>query len=226
MQPGFEKTLPVKKLPEDGNRYIFPVGIPAPGSEFAPAPGSVPQVPTTLIPEQQAEPTRAPSGAPISRSNPTVETPAPVISESQAPDISGLTAASDQATKQFLAGDELNAEMELTKGEVAQQVIRPTGLLDPVVEVRGAQNQVDDLPAPVAPATSRCGILARFAQIKLPSTSLPRAITIGWWSFPATLVRSTSPRETISLSLFGISIPTADFPGIGERILTSLLATA
>jgi excinuclease ABC subunit B len=36
-------------------------------------------------------------------------------------------------------------EMELTKGEVAQQVIRPTGLLDPVVEVRGAQNQVDDL---------------------------------------------------------------------------------
>ena len=85
---------------------------------------------------------------------------------------------------------------------------------------------IDDLPAPVAPATSRCGILARFAQIKLPSTSLPRAITIGWWSFPATLERSTSPRETISLSLFGISIPTADFPGIGERILTSLLATA
>ncbi len=36
-------------------------------------------------------------------------------------------------------------EMDLTKGEVAQQVIRPTGLLDPVVEVRGAQNQVEDL---------------------------------------------------------------------------------
>ena len=36
-------------------------------------------------------------------------------------------------------------ELELTKGEVAEQVIRPTGLLDPVVEVRGAQNQVDDL---------------------------------------------------------------------------------
>jgi len=36
-------------------------------------------------------------------------------------------------------------ELELTGGDVAEQVIRPTGLLDPVVEVRGAQNQVDDL---------------------------------------------------------------------------------
>ncbi|NDF14903.1 excinuclease ABC subunit UvrB [bacterium] len=36
-------------------------------------------------------------------------------------------------------------ELKLTGGEVAQQVIRPTGLLDPIVEVRGAQTQVDDL---------------------------------------------------------------------------------
>jgi excinuclease ABC subunit B len=36
-------------------------------------------------------------------------------------------------------------ELELTKGEIAEQVIRPTGLLDPIVEVRGAQTQVDDL---------------------------------------------------------------------------------
>ena len=36
----------------------------------------------------------------------------------------------------------------------------------------------------------------------------------------------TSPKATISRSAFGISIPTADFPGIGERIRTSLLATA
>jgi len=38
-------------------------------------------------------------------------------------------------------------DYELTKtgGEVVEQVIRPTGLLDPVVEVRGAGNQVDDL---------------------------------------------------------------------------------
>jgi excinuclease ABC subunit B len=36
-------------------------------------------------------------------------------------------------------------ELKLTNGDVAQQVIRPTGLLDPIVEVRGAQTQVDDL---------------------------------------------------------------------------------
>jgi hypothetical protein len=36
MQPGFEKTLPPKKLADDGNRYIFPTGTPAPGSDFAP----------------------------------------------------------------------------------------------------------------------------------------------------------------------------------------------
>ena len=39
------------------------------------------------------------------------------------------------------------SEFELTQseGEVAQQVIRPTGLLDPVIEVRPAENQVPDL---------------------------------------------------------------------------------
>jgi excinuclease ABC subunit B len=36
-------------------------------------------------------------------------------------------------------------ELELTKGEFAEQVIRPTGLIDPVIEVRGAQNQVENL---------------------------------------------------------------------------------
>ncbi|MEQ8771176.1 MAG: excinuclease ABC subunit UvrB [Phycisphaerales bacterium] len=36
-------------------------------------------------------------------------------------------------------------ELEQTGGEVAEQVIRPTGLLDPVVEVRPARGQVADL---------------------------------------------------------------------------------
>ena len=39
---------------------------------------------------------------------------------------------------------------------------------------------IEDLPAPVAPATNKCGILAKFAQTKLPSTSLPSATNIGW----------------------------------------------
>ena len=36
-------------------------------------------------------------------------------------------------------------ELERTGGEVAEQVIRPTGLLDPVIEVKPAQGQVPDL---------------------------------------------------------------------------------
>ena len=36
-----------------------------------------------------------------------------------------------------------------------------------------------DLPDPVAPATSRCGIFARLATTNPPSTSLPSPITIG-----------------------------------------------
>ncbi|MCF9378815.1 excinuclease ABC subunit UvrB, partial [Vibrio parahaemolyticus] len=39
------------------------------------------------------------------------------------------------------------SEYELTKsgGEVAEQVVRPTGLLDPIIEVRPVATQVDDL---------------------------------------------------------------------------------
>lgn len=36
-------------------------------------------------------------------------------------------------------------EMKQTHGEVVEQLIRPTGLIDPVVEVRPASNQVEDL---------------------------------------------------------------------------------
>ena len=83
-----------------------------------------------------------------------------------------------------------------------------------------------DLPEPVAPATSRCGIFARLATTKPPSTSLPSPTVIGWWSLRALDERRTSPRETTSLSVFGISMPMADLPGIGDRIRTSALATA
>lgn len=38
-----------------------------------------------------------------------------------------------------------NYELEKTEGEVVEQVIRPTGLLDPVVEVRPVKGQIDDL---------------------------------------------------------------------------------
>ena len=36
-------------------------------------------------------------------------------------------------------------ELEKTEGVIVEQVVRPTGLLDPVIEVRPSQNQIDDL---------------------------------------------------------------------------------
>ena len=36
-------------------------------------------------------------------------------------------------------------ELEQTGGEIVEQLIRPTGLLDPPIEVRPSQNQIDDL---------------------------------------------------------------------------------
>ena len=83
-----------------------------------------------------------------------------------------------------------------------------------------------DLPEPVAPATSRCGILARLATTKPPSTSLPSPMVIGCMLLAAAPERSTSPSETISRSLLGISMPIALLPGIGDRMLTSFDATA
>ena len=68
--------------------------------------------------------------------------------------------------------------------------------------------------------------MARFAHKNDPSTSFPSAINIGWVSLDETDDLRTSPKATISRSEFGISIPTADLPGIGERILISPLATA
>jgi len=38
-----------------------------------------------------------------------------------------------------------NFELEKTEGEVIEQIIRPTGLLDPIVEVRPVKGQIDDL---------------------------------------------------------------------------------
>ncbi len=83
-----------------------------------------------------------------------------------------------------------------------------------------------DLPEPVEPATSRCGIFARLHEMYSPSMSLPRAITSGWWSRRVDGSVSTSARRTISRSVFGTSMPTADLPGMGASIRTLSVATA
>jgi excinuclease ABC subunit B len=46
-------------------------------------------------------------------------------------------------------------ELEHSGGDVVEQVIRPTGLLDPEVEVRPAQHQVDDLLAEIRTVVDR-----------------------------------------------------------------------
>ena len=45
----------------------------------------------------------------------------------------------------FVSATPADWELEQAKGVVSEQVIRPTGLLDPVCDVRPTQNQVDDL---------------------------------------------------------------------------------
>lgn len=45
----------------------------------------------------------------------------------------------------FVSATPGDYELNKTGGEVVEQVIRPTGLLDPVVEIRSATKQVDDL---------------------------------------------------------------------------------
>lgn len=45
----------------------------------------------------------------------------------------------------FVSATPANYELEKTEGEYAEQIIRPTGLLDPVIEFKDAKNQVDDM---------------------------------------------------------------------------------
>lgn len=48
-------------------------------------------------------------------------------------------------------------EVKEAKGEVVEQIIRPTGLLDPVIEVRPASSQVDDCLAEIREHTAKGG---------------------------------------------------------------------
>lgn len=45
----------------------------------------------------------------------------------------------------FVSATPAKYELERSEGVVAEQLIRPTGLLDPPIEVRPSQNQIDDL---------------------------------------------------------------------------------
>ncbi len=55
----------------------------------------------------------------------------------------------------FVSATPADYELEKSEGVVVEQVIRPTGLLDPVIEVRPSLNQVDDLLDEIAEVTKR-----------------------------------------------------------------------
>jgi excinuclease ABC subunit B len=45
----------------------------------------------------------------------------------------------------FVSATPADYELEKTEGVYIEQIIRPTGLLDPIIEVRPSENQIDDL---------------------------------------------------------------------------------
>ena len=45
----------------------------------------------------------------------------------------------------YVSATPADYELEQTEGAFVEQIIRPTGLLDPIIEVRPSLNQIDDL---------------------------------------------------------------------------------
>ena len=45
----------------------------------------------------------------------------------------------------YVSATPADYELSQTEGEIVEQIIRPTGLLDPTIDVRPSQNQIDDL---------------------------------------------------------------------------------
>ena len=68
-------------------------------------------------------------------------------------------------------------EMERTGGAFAEQVIRPTGLIDPVCEVRPVERQVDDLLAEIRSTTQRGGRILVTTLTKRMSEDLTDYLT-------------------------------------------------
>ena len=55
----------------------------------------------------------------------------------------------------FVSATPGNWEMEISEGQIAEQVIRPTGVLDPIIEVRPTTGQVDDLLSEIRDRASK-----------------------------------------------------------------------
>ena len=77
-----------------------------------------------------------------------------------------------------------------------------------------------DFPEPVEPAIKRCGVFAKSNNCASPVISFPKTTGIAIFLYAAVSVSISSLKLTIARSLFGTSIPTALFPGIGATIRT------
>ncbi len=55
----------------------------------------------------------------------------------------------------FVSATPANYELEKSEGVIVEQIIRPTGLLDPVIDVRPSMNQIDDLLDEIDERTKR-----------------------------------------------------------------------
>ena len=77
-----------------------------------------------------------------------------------------------------------------------------------------------DLPEPVVPAISICGIFEISPTTILPSISLPTANISSCFIFLYSSLSISSLRLTVSLNVFGTSMPTAFLPIMGASILT------
>ncbi len=55
----------------------------------------------------------------------------------------------------FVSATPADAELELSGGVIVEQIIRPTGLLDPVIQIRPVKNQIDDLIAEIRDRVGR-----------------------------------------------------------------------
>ncbi len=55
----------------------------------------------------------------------------------------------------FVSATPAPYELELTKGEIVEQVIRPTGLVDPIIEIKPIRHQVDDLIGQIRERTAK-----------------------------------------------------------------------
>jgi len=74
-------------------------------------------------------------------------------------------------------------EREHSKGRIAEQIVRPTGLLDPAIEVRPARTQVDDLLAEIRKTTAA-----------------------GWRTLVTTLTKRSSEELTTYFSELGVNV--------------------